>query len=649
MVIHKSALMLYEDYNFRIPEATMVKLEDGLRNNKEMLLTIAASHYGFRNRNWTVYRHDTVKMDIHSFVAPKPKPIIQQHRPKDSDVYGHIIAADFKYTSFYEDFAKGNKLEKLTTDEYISLMHDTILPYQRQNPMFDGLAYLELVGRLTNKEGIKKVLDREFVRVSIGAKPGRLMCSVCGQNQVEKICDHFGTKANDTFMLAESLNYEELSFVDKPADPFGRITRIHDNVCDEIQFEMNQKVLDALMDAIPMKDFFQLTDKTIVCVDNICTIINQEEIGMKKTLPAETVTFQAEFGQEKVKSVLDSLGEGIVLGDLDASTLTDRQFAIVQKADDSIKRRFPLCDAVNVQLSMALLKDAEDLSPTEYDKAFTLITKAAKKLGVEGEILVKDEADETADTVTDSDTDTTDTTDTTEVDKVKEVCDSFKALVDEYIKEVCDEEGNLKDADAAPEKPSPVTVLFAILQSYASEVKYAGQMLAGTIDSYLKELGKEAIAASTKDEIQDELQALKDAVAELEEESALLNEHNRTLNRQLRDHFVEEIVSHKAALGMADEDREVEIARYSKLGYEALQISLNDFRNMRIKIKDSTVNNNTNISTVNNPTEIADSVTDSVDDSGDSSPSTQKKTVSKEDAMDIINSLRFKNGFFIKP
>lgn len=646
MVISKASLLLHEDYNFRIPESTLIKLEDGVRNNKEMLLTIAASHYGMRNRNWTVYRHDTVKHDITTFVAPSPKPIIKQHRPKESDIYGYIIAADYKYTDFYEGFLKGHKLEKLTTDEYIELMEDVILPYQKQNYNFDGLAYLELVGRLTNRDGIKRVMDKEFLRVSIGARPEKLICSICGQDQVVKMCDHFGHKGNDTFMLAESLSYEELSFVDKPADPFGRITRIHDNILEETKFELDQPLLDAVMDAIPMKDFFMLTDKTIVCVDNICTIINQEEQSMAKKIDATTVLYTAEFGQEKIKALLDSFGENIVLADADTDSLTDRQFAIVQKVEDTVRRRFPISDEVNVRLAMSLLKDAEDLSPTEHDRAFTAITKAAKRLGVECEILVKDEAQED-ESGTDEDQKSSSTASEGETDRVKEVCDQFVALVDEYIKEVCDEEGNLKDAEAAPAKPTPTSILFAILQGFAGEVKYAGQMLQGTIDSYLKELGREAVDKATKDAVQDENTALKDQIVELEEECSLLNGHNMTLNRQLRDHYIEEIVSHKIALGLTDADKEEEISKYSKLGYEALQISLSDFRNMRVKLKDNAVNNTTNITTIQNPTKIADSEGE-IDLQDDySSPGSQpKKAMTKDEAMQIINSLKFGQGFY---
>lgn len=639
MIINKDSLMLYEQYSINIPESTLIKLEDGVRNHKEMLLTIDASHYGFRNRNWTVYRHDTVKNDITTYVAPKPKPIIQQHKPKHSQVFGHVIAADYKLTSFYNEFAKNHKLEDLTTDEYIELMEDVILPYQKQNPNFNGLAYLQLVGRLNNREGIRKVIDREFLTVSIGAKPNSLVCSVCGQNQLDKICQHYGKKNNDTFMLAESLDYKELSFVDKPADPFGKIIRIHDNEQEETLFELEHSIQSASLDAIPLKDFFELTDKTIICVDNICTIINREEEVMKK----KTVGYVEEFGSTVIDAKLKEFGDEVALSDESLDSLTDRQFAIIQKADDgTVSRRFALNDEVNVKLAMDLLCDADDLSPIELEKATASITKAAKKMDLEVSFREK--------VITDSQEDQT-TQDSQEQEivvedqEIKELCDKLIELVKAYGEENFNEDGTLKDAEKEPEKPSPLAVLFSIVSSFAFEIKYAGQMLQGAIDSYLKDLGKEAIDKSVKDSTDAEQSKLTDSVKELEEEIQLLTDQNVELNRQLRDHFIEEILAHKAALGTLNDAETKENTQYSKLSYEALNVILSDFRSMRVKIADSAVNNKASITKVQDPTQIADSETVITDSEQEVTQVQDQKKLTKADAIEIINSLKQKYGY----
>lgn len=647
MVINKDSFMLYEQYNITIPESTLIKLEDGVRNNKEMLLTIAASHYGFRNGNWTVYRHDTVKHDINTYVAPKPKPIIQQHRPKESEVFGHVIAADYKLTSFYDEFSKHHKLEKLTTDEYIELMDDIILPYQKANPNFDGLAYLELVGKLTHQAGIKKVLDKEFLTVSIGAMPNKLICSVCGADQTKKMCKHYGRKDNNTFMLAESLDYKELSFVNKPADPFGRIVRIHDGIESINDFSIDT-VNKATLDAMPLKDFFELTDgKTIICVDNICTIINREESGMKKT-----ISYEQEFGKAALDAKVAELGDNIQLQDSEIEDLTDRQFAIVQKDAEGTKRRFPLNDEVNVQLAMHFLCDAEDLSPTEREKADASISKAAKKMGIDFALRVKDVSDSNdqgddqsnGDQSQDNDGDAN-LQDTVEDKELKDLCDKLIEKLKVYGEEFYGEEGELKDAEKAPEKPSPLSVMFSILSSFASEVRYAGNMLGSSIDSYLQQLGKEAVDKSTKDSMQDEQSKLQDSVKELEEEVQLLTDQNMELNRQLRTSFVEEIIAHKTALGILADEETIDNTQYSKVPYESLKIILSDYRNMRVKLADSTVNNTTSIKTITDPTQVADSLADSTDSGTDSNTSTELQKVSAQEAIEIINSLKTRHGF----
>ena len=659
MIVNQSSLFnLTETFNIKISDAVKVKLEDSMRCDKEMLLTIAASHYGFRNRNWTIYRHDTVRDDIQTFVAPKPKPIIQQHRPKSSDVYGHVIAADFKYTSYYQNISARYNVEDLDTDQYIRLMKDVVLPKQKADPRFDGLAYLELVGRLTDKSGISKVLDREFISVSIGASPNRLICSECGQDQVVKMCDHFGDKRNNTFMLAESLNYKELSFVDKPADPFGRITRIHDGVEDDVCWE-EVPTIDAVLDAIPMRDFFELTDKTIVCVNNICTIINSEDNMKKKNVSKVTLSFSEEFGATKVKGICDSIGEGVTLQDLDGE-LSDNQFAIVQKTDEGYKRRFPLCDEVNVRLGMGLLKDAVDLSPTEKEKASTLILKAAKKFGIEGEIavLADEETDENTDTSADTDTNLADENADPETDGEKQITpESFTSLKDaldeavrKFVEENVTEEGVLNDAAEAKvaesSLPSPIEVVFSCLMALGNEIKYAGGMLESMIAGYLKEKGKEAVSKEQKDSYD----GLQDQVAELESQVEMLDEQNMTLNKQLRDHYVDEVISHKVALNLI-EDAEAEKVKCSKMGYETLTTLVSEFRNMRLKLKDSvvlekTVNNNTDIKTVADPT-LVDSAeegdeTQQLNDSDTNADekNVDKKPMTKLDALAIIRSLR---------
>lgn len=618
MVINKDHLILYEQYNLNIPEQTLIKLEDGIRKNEEMLLTIAASHYGFRNGNWTVYRHDTVKDDIYSYIAPSPKPIIQQHKPKVSKVFGHVIAADYKLTDYYNIFSQEYDIEDLTTEEYIKLIDDIILPYQKQNRTFDGLAYLEVVGKLTDRQGIDKVLKGEFKSVSIGAIPRTLVCSECGRDQIsEGMCIHYGKKENNTFMLAESLDYKELSFVNKPADPFGKVIRIHDGIEEIDEFEEETKI--ALIDTIPLKQFFELTDgKTIICVDNICTIVNREETVMKNT-----IGYLQEFGEEVVNAKLAELGEDVKLEDSDLGELIDRRFAIVQKNDEGVtSRRFPLDNETNVKLAMHFLCDAENLTPAEIDKATKSITKAAEKFKLDLDIRVQDSKSEEEQGSADSGTE--------EPDTIKELADK---LVEE-LKSL----GDIKVEDYSDDKPSPISTVFSVLKSFAQEVQWAGAMLEGSINSYLIEQGKEAVDKSFKDSLEETEESIK----ELEEEIQMLTDQNVDLNKQLRQAFVEEILAHKKALNILTDEETVENTKYTKVPYESLRVILDDYRAMRYKLSDNEqVNNNTQLQKINDPTQITDSAGETQEEEENKNKTSK---VSSKDAIEIINNLKF-GGF----
>ena len=167
MIFSKDLLYIFEQREIKLSDSILVKLEDGLKKDKEMLLTIDASHYGFRNGNGCVYRHDTVRNDIHTYISPSPKPIIEKHDLKRSNKYGTVIAADYMLTDFYDKFFVDHDIEGLSTSEYLELCKDHIIPFQKKNSNFNGLAFVQVTGKLDTKEGIKKVLDGEFVTVSL--------------------------------------------------------------------------------------------------------------------------------------------------------------------------------------------------------------------------------------------------------------------------------------------------------------------------------------------------------------------------------------------------------------------------------------------------------------------------------------------------
>lgn len=592
---------MYEQYQIKLSDEMLIRLEDAARKKSELLVTIDASHFGFVNGNGTLYRHDTVQHNIHSFIYPTPKPMIERHRPKTSDKFGYIVAADYKKTKFYDELdAQGWQLEGLNTDEYMSLCKDVLIPFSRKTPGYNGLGYVQVMGKLKHQDAIEKVLKREFLNVSIGADPKRLICSECGQDQVLQICDHFMHKGHGVFMLAEELEYEELSFVPKGADPYGKVIQIHDEL----------KLMDAEVNVLDYDDFYGLTkNKTIVCVDNICTVCNQEEAMAKRKEEQKivSVSYTEEFTAEKLKELkvndeqlTDEVIETLVLSD----ELQDNQFAIVQKTEEGLKRRFALVDELSVKVALQLIDSAEDLTEAELTKAKKSIEKAAKKMGIEIPKCACQDSDPAEPVEGQEPAEES-------KEEPKEEEKTIESLTDELIAMLQSvDETKLEDSS---EKPKPISFVMGAITSLATSLKWAGEDLKSSIDYYLKSLGQEAIETSAHDELKGSVQALSDELAEAKEEIDLLDEQNRELNYQIRVSLVDEIMSYKE---LSEDQVDEERARLTKFSYDALKEVASELRNSLGKTKGAVINNKEKqVNTIKDPT-LADEQGTDVDSEG---------------------------------
>lgn len=575
MVFNKAELRMYEQFNIKLSDEVLVKLEDAARGNRELLITIDASHYGMVNGHGVIYRHDTVRDNIQSFIYPTPKRMIERHKPDSSDTFGHIVAADYKLTKFYDELDREWQLEGLSTKEYIDLCKDVLIGKQRRTSDYNGLAYVQVMGKLKHQDAIGKVLKKEFLNVSIGADPKRMICSECGQDQVLRICDHYAEKGNGIFMLAEDLEYEELSFVPKGADPYGRVIQIHDQ---EI------KLLDSNVDVLDYNDFYKITEnKTIVCVNNICTVCDQEEEMAKRKDEQNivSVSYKDEFTADKLKElkigdedVTDEVIEALELKD----ELADSDFAIVQKTAEGLKRRFALVDEASVKLALQLIDSAEDLTETELTKAKKAINKAAKKFGISCSCNEKTEEAPVVDVKVE---------DEAKVEDVK----TIESLTDELV--VMLKEVKLEDGVDNP------------LDSVLIKLSDCGSIDA-FIDMKVDMRGKELSDKGT-------VQALTDELAETKEDANMLEEQVRELNYQVRVALVDEIVSHK---DLEEGDVEAERTRLSKFTYEALKEVAGEFRKAGTKSSTTVINNKEKkVEKIKDPT-LADEQGQELDEKG---------------------------------
>jgi hypothetical protein len=668
-MLKNSTIKLLEQYKINLPESTLIKIEDGIRRDKELLVTIDASHYGFRNNNGVFYRHDTMRDDVNTFIFPTPKPIIEKHRPESSEVFGNVISATYKLTDYYNTLSQTLELEGLTSEEYIALCRDELLPFQRRmNGKYNGLAYVQVIGKLNHKQGIKKVMDQEFLRVSIGATPKRLICSECLQDQMDGLCEHYYNRKGNNFLVAEQLEYDELSFIDRPADPFGKIIRIHDREIIETVVEEEPKLLDTDINVVFLKDFFEEAEgKTFVCVDNICAIINEEE-HMKKTK-----SLLDEFSVEQINAIVKSIKikdeesdiiASITLTDEQANALEDKQFAIVQKTSEGELRRFPMHNEESVIVGFKMLDSAEDLTKSEKKRVLSKLNKAAKAFGIS----LEDE-EETTEPNSEKETKGEETTspkgeeakgseeekgDEEEEAKLtdEEQLDVLLGSVKEFIGSITEVpeklEDKKKDAATFTVEKNPVTKIFDLLKWYATDVAYASSALSRSVSAFLEETGKTAIEKGIKDEYDElkgsaetfatEKEELLAEVESLKDECTSLEEENKELNFELRSTIIDELVSNKVSLGiLEDSEIESEKSELFKVPYNALTMQIKDTRKLVCKIKDS-VNNKIDIKKVDDPTLTdSDNVDTKVRDQED--PEKESESISEENLIRAFKNL----------
>lgn len=212
-----------------------------------LLVKVAATHAGVVNSNHRFYRPDRMQDAAHQWVPVEgkgyAKPVLFEH-DKIGDVLGRVRssryvdesykwAADFptiKDSAFYD--------RKVDVFKSIDWIVENLMPLDD----YSGLGYIELGLNVTNPEAIAKVLRDEYLTVSVGFQTDSFVCSICHQDwAVDDKCEHkpgmvdeeSGKKA---FGITGNFKYEELSFVNFPADPFaGKIAK------DALKDSLNRK------------------------------------------------------------------------------------------------------------------------------------------------------------------------------------------------------------------------------------------------------------------------------------------------------------------------------------------------------------------------------------------------------------------------
>lgn len=215
-------------------------------NSQPLRVSIVATHSGRITRNHGFYLPQKMRDGAQTLVAEYGKPILLHHNDHN-DPIGRVVTSRYVDTSgvFQRDKAQDFIIKRICDsktpflvmlDLYDQLSETDLLA----DPLFPGLGHIVIDVDISDPDAIKKILDKRYLTVSIGATTDKAICSVCKTDWVEEgRCEHTPGKEYEEklcVIIAGNLFYDEVSFVNAPADPLARIVAVgvsdglHDSV-----------------------------------------------------------------------------------------------------------------------------------------------------------------------------------------------------------------------------------------------------------------------------------------------------------------------------------------------------------------------------------------------------------------------------------
>lgn len=196
------------------------------KNPIYLMPEIVATHSDVVNHNWGYYPEKGLRETIDGWIKPFKKPILFDHDEHMAPL-GRIIGATFKKTPI--GFVKNSN----------------------ESMLYHGTGRVQLLGKITSKDAIEKVLDGTYLTGSIHGKTDKMVCSICDSDWAENPCDHkFGKTYRDTdsgenvlcyWIAGDKWRWKEWSFVNGPADELAQVFAIHDGDKEDLIKVYNYK------------------------------------------------------------------------------------------------------------------------------------------------------------------------------------------------------------------------------------------------------------------------------------------------------------------------------------------------------------------------------------------------------------------------
>ena len=276
-----------------------------------LLVKVAATHAGVVNSNHRFYRPDRMQDASHQWIPDEgkgyPKPVLFEH-DKKGDVLGRVRTARYVDESYKWASDFPTIKDSVFYDKKIDLFKSIDWIVENLMPISDysGLGYLELGLNVTNPEAIAKVLRDEYLTVSVGFQTNAAICSICHQDwAADDKCEHRPGSTDEesgkkAFLICGDFKYEELSFVNFPADPFaGKIAKdaLKDSLNRQFFMGLSHAKQQAFVAAAGMSMSDAVLDYDVQIVeDTVATVYD-----LTKT--ESQTAFEAELKDEKLVAV----------------------------------------------------------------------------------------------------------------------------------------------------------------------------------------------------------------------------------------------------------------------------------------------------------------------------------------------------------
>ena len=188
-----------------------------------LMLYIVASHSDvpINERLYTRYEFSTA---VDTWIEPFQKPVLLHHEDH-VDAVGRVVE---QYYIQSEDWQVKSKQITGKTIKFPKNQSGAVL----------------LKAYITDAEQIDKIKKGIYTTVSVGMKQEKLLCSYCGKDIHE--CPHIpGEKIdNETvYYVPQKISFQEVSFVNKPADKYAGIVLIEDTTIDEAMKNIKKEVM----------------------------------------------------------------------------------------------------------------------------------------------------------------------------------------------------------------------------------------------------------------------------------------------------------------------------------------------------------------------------------------------------------------------